>query len=122
MIIQQGLAGKLSSHQSLASPVSFQWVEEKAKAILNQDDWSALKYHIREYARGNLTVNELGLSLLDLLDTDEKVISNKFLSSTNTGINILFTLHVFVRADQHCPSVFTNPLTVFLLFSAGTLD
>lgn len=73
MIIQQGLAGKLSSHQSLASPVSFQWVEEKAKSILNQDDWSALKYHIREYARGNLTVNELGLSLLDLFDTDQKV-------------------------------------------------
>ncbi|XP_066933845.1 uncharacterized protein [Clytia hemisphaerica] len=73
LIIQEGLPGRLSSHQSLASPVSFQWVEEKARGLLNQDEWATLKYYIREYARQNLTVNELGLSLLDLFDSDEKM-------------------------------------------------
>jgi len=74
LIIQQGITGRLLSHQSLASPISFQWVEEKAHNILDQDEWATLKYYIREYVRENVSVNELGLSLLDLFDTDEKVL------------------------------------------------
>ena len=61
------------NYQSVASPKSFQWIEEKAQTQLNNEDWTTLKYYIRDYVHRNLTVNELGISLLELLDTREKV-------------------------------------------------
>lgn len=72
-MFQQGITGGLLSHQSIASPISLQWIDEKAQSHLNKDEWATLKYYIREYIHQNLSVNELGISLLELLDTKKKV-------------------------------------------------
>ena len=75
-MFKPGIAGSQIQHQAAVGPTSYSFLEEKANHSLNQDEWLTLKYYIREYIHGDVTVNGFALSLMDLLDTDEKVSVN----------------------------------------------
>lgn len=71
-MIQSGIAGSQLHHQSVTGPTSYQWIEEKAQYCLSEDEWNTLKYYVREYVHGRLSVNEFVFTLLELLDSNEK--------------------------------------------------
>ncbi|XP_065647397.1 uncharacterized protein LOC100208667 isoform X3 [Hydra vulgaris] len=72
-VFKPGIVGTQIQHQAVIGPTSYSFLEKKANHSLSQDEWLTLKYYIKEYIHGDITVNGFALSLMDLLDTEAKM-------------------------------------------------
>ena len=58
-------------------------MSEVARSVLSPTELSTFMYYIDQYEHHGLSVEDLAIALLDLLDTAEKVLTLKSISPTN---------------------------------------
>lgn len=68
-------AGSQLMHSSMSNKQTQRgMIEEQARNLLNSSERTTMNYYLSEYQQGNIEVEALSLALIELLNTDAKVI------------------------------------------------
>ena len=65
--------GKQVMHDEYSGHPTRTIMNDKAKSVLSESEWKTYNYYITQYKQHKLSVEDLAIALIDLLDTTEKV-------------------------------------------------